>query len=100
MDCGRWILTRTKITDSGDPERPFAVDGDTFVCSSGRRRRPRKWAGANMGVQPDFQTAADRSCDNQKNNCAELANNGDESFEVSDCDKQNGRVCYLGRPRL
>ncbi|KAL2110994.1 hypothetical protein VUR80DRAFT_404 [Thermomyces stellatus] len=56
------------ITDSGDPERPFAVDGDTF---------------------PDFQSAADRSCDNQKNNCAELANNGEENFEVSDCDRQN-----------
>lgn len=42
------------------------------------------------GTQPDFQSAADRSCDNQKNNCAELANNGEENFEVSDCDRQNG----------
>ena len=41
-------------------------------------------------MQNDFKTAADRSCDNQKNNCAELANNGEQSFEVGDCDRQNG----------
>lgn len=48
-------------------------------------------------MQPDFQTAADRSCDNQKNNCAELANNGEESFEVGDCDQQNGAFLLLPR---
>ena len=41
-------------------------------------------------TQTDFQTAADRSCDNQKNNCAELANNGGGTFEVGECDRQNG----------
>lgn len=55
------------ITNSGNPERPFSVDGDTFN---------------------DFRTAADRSCDNQKNNCAEIANSGGP-FKVGDCDKQN-----------
>ncbi|PKS09342.1 hypothetical protein jhhlp_003956 [Lomentospora prolificans] len=38
---------------------------------------------------PDFNTAAGRSCDNQKNNCAEIANSGGP-FEVGDCDRQNG----------
>jgi hypothetical protein len=42
-------------------------------------------------VQPDFNTAADRACDTQKNACAEAANNGG-SHEVSDCDQQNGNV--------
>ena len=30
------LLTEVQITDSGDPERPFAVDGDTFVGPSRR----------------------------------------------------------------
>ncbi|KAL2149905.1 hypothetical protein VTH82DRAFT_7581 [Thermothelomyces myriococcoides] len=57
------------ITNSGDPERPYEVDGDTF---------------------PDYETAANRACDNQKNSCADIANNDPgASFEVSDCDRQN-----------
>ncbi|CCF47618.1 hypothetical protein CH063_04217, partial [Colletotrichum higginsianum] len=55
------------ITKSNNPERPFEVDGDTF---------------------PDFATAANRSCDNQKNKCSQAANNGEKKFEVSECDKQ------------
>ncbi|KAF2013710.1 hypothetical protein BU24DRAFT_464464 [Aaosphaeria arxii CBS 175.79] len=56
------------ITNSGDAERPFAVDGDTF---------------------PDFKTAAQRSCDKQANECSQAANEGDnKQFAVSDCDKQ------------
>ncbi|KXX82584.1 hypothetical protein MMYC01_200784 [Madurella mycetomatis] len=57
------------ITNSGDPERPFEVDGDTF---------------------PDYETAAIRACDNQKNVCADLANNGTGSFSVGECDQQTG----------
>ncbi|KAK6067962.1 hypothetical protein SCUP515_09875 [Seiridium cupressi] len=41
------------VTKSDDTERPFEIDGDTFT---------------------DFQTAAQRSCDNQKNACADVAN--------------------------
>ncbi|SPN99742.1 uncharacterized protein DNG_02593 [Cephalotrichum gorgonifer] len=67
-------VAASAISNSGDPERPFTVDGDTFN---------------------DFATAAGRSCDNQKNNCAELANNGGGDFEVGDCDKQN-EACKAG----
>ncbi|KAI0174312.1 hypothetical protein BJ166DRAFT_620829 [Pestalotiopsis sp. NC0098] len=57
------------ITNSGNTERPFEVDGDTF---------------------PDFSTAAGRSCDNQKNACAKVANSQQGgSLQVSDCDQQN-----------
>lgn len=57
------------VTNSGNSERPFEVDGDTFT---------------------DFNSAAQRSCDNQKNKCAQQANNGGNAgFEVSDCDNQN-----------
>ncbi|KAK3334869.1 hypothetical protein B0H65DRAFT_335615 [Neurospora tetraspora] len=59
------------IVFSGNPERPFEVEGDTF---------------------PDFPTAANRVCDKQKNACAEMANDASEvkSFRVSDCDEQRG----------
>ncbi|KAL2269525.1 hypothetical protein VTJ83DRAFT_1709 [Remersonia thermophila] len=56
------------IIKSDDPERPFEVDGDTFN---------------------DFESAANRACDNQKNVCANLANNGTGNFKVGDCDLQN-----------
>ncbi|GKT92518.1 neurofilament medium polypeptide protein [Colletotrichum tofieldiae] len=59
------------ITKSSNPERPFEVDGDTF---------------------PDFTTAANRACDNQKNKCSQAANNGPQKFEVSECDKQSGKL--------
>jgi len=55
------------ITDSGNPARPFEVQGDTF---------------------PDFASASTRSCDNQHNICADLANNGTGSFTVSQCSDQ------------
>ncbi|KAF2441406.1 hypothetical protein P171DRAFT_71506 [Karstenula rhodostoma CBS 690.94] len=62
------------IENSGDKERPFSVDGDTF---------------------PDFDTAAQRSCDNQSQGCNKQANeagNGNEGgFKVSDCDEQKGK---------
>ncbi|KAL1872393.1 hypothetical protein Daus18300_004363 [Diaporthe australafricana] len=57
------------VTNSGQSDRPFEVDGDTFT---------------------DFNSAAQRSCDNQKNKCAQQANSGGNAgFEVSDCDSQN-----------
>ncbi|KFY23272.1 hypothetical protein V493_05959 [Pseudogymnoascus sp. VKM F-4281 (FW-2241)] len=57
------------ITNTGDPDRPFQVGDDTFN---------------------DFKSAAGRSCDNQKNACAKIANDDDKSngLEVSDCDEQ------------
>ncbi|KAK4117460.1 hypothetical protein N656DRAFT_764676 [Canariomyces notabilis] len=58
------------IVNSGNPERPFEVDGDTFR---------------------DYQTAANRACDNQKNACADLANNGTGAFSVGECDQQTER---------
>ncbi|KAH6697551.1 hypothetical protein F5X68DRAFT_272446 [Plectosphaerella plurivora] len=61
------------ISKSSNPDRPFQVEGDTF---------------------PDFNTAADRACDTQKNACAEAANNGG-SHQVSDCDQQNDK-CKSG----
>ena len=41
-------------------------------------------------LQTDFKSAASRSCDDQKNACAKIANDGDQSngLKVSDCDKQ------------
>ncbi|KAK9780098.1 hypothetical protein AB5N19_07770 [Seiridium cardinale] len=57
------------VTKSDDTERPFEVDGDTFT---------------------DFQTAAQRSCDNQKNSCADVANSQQGgSLAVNDCDQQS-----------
>ncbi|KDN72409.1 hypothetical protein CSUB01_00092 [Colletotrichum sublineola] len=67
------------ITKSSNPERPFEVDGDTF---------------------PDFATAANRACDNQKNKCADAANNGSKKFSVSECDKQSGKLAPVQPPRL
>jgi hypothetical protein len=46
---------------------------------------------------PDFQTAANRACDNQKNDCSKLANNGQASFSVGDCDKQSGEFAVFFR---
>ncbi|KAI3397811.1 hypothetical protein diail_10344 [Diaporthe ilicicola] len=57
------------VTNSGQSDRPFEVDGDTFT---------------------DFASAAQRSCDNQKNKCAQVANSGSNAgFEVSACDSQD-----------
>jgi len=55
------------ITNTGDPQRQFGVDGDTFN---------------------DFRTAANRACDNQFNACADVANKKQGNFAVGDCDKQ------------
>lgn len=66
------------VTNSGNSERPFEVDGDTFT---------------------DFNSAAQRSCDNQKNKCAQQANSGGNAgFEVSDCDTQNSESWFSPSP--
>jgi len=64
------------ITDSGDPKRPFSVDGDTFT---------------------DFESAAQRSCDNQFNKCGQAANGGGNKggLTVGECDKQKGRCISI-----
>jgi hypothetical protein len=51
--------------------------------------------GGFVFVQRDFETAANRACDNQKNVCADAANNGTGAFKVGDCDKQSGEFVLL-----
>lgn len=48
-----------------------------------------------IATQNDFETAANRACDNQFNKCADVANSGKAAFEVGDCDKQNGAFVSL-----
>ncbi|KAF2266596.1 hypothetical protein CC78DRAFT_577906 [Lojkania enalia] len=62
-------IPASPITNSGNPERPFEVEGETF---------------------DQFSQAGQRSCDRQQNKCAEQANAQGNSggFEVGDCDKQ------------
>lgn len=55
------------ITNTGDPQRQFGVDGDSFN---------------------DFRSAANRACDNQFNDCADIANSKQGNFAVNDCDRQ------------
>jgi hypothetical protein len=57
------------ITNSGDAKRPFSVDGQTF---------------------DKFESAAQRSCDNQSQGCQREANDKKE-FTVGECDEQKGR---------
>ena len=63
--------TATPVLNSGDATRPFIVKGDTFV---------------NIGA------AFQRSCDQQFNACADLANNPSSgvTFGVSNCQTQLG----------
>ncbi|KAL0466683.1 hypothetical protein QR685DRAFT_547750 [Neurospora intermedia] len=79
------------IVFSGNPSRPFEVNGETFPSVYHATllylyRVPTD----DVSSQPDFATAASRVCDNQKNACADTANdeNKKTSFGVSDCDKQ------------
>ncbi|KAJ9352893.1 hypothetical protein DTO027B9_5641 [Paecilomyces variotii] len=65
-----------QITDTGNPARPFGVDGDTFT---------------------DFQSAGERSCDNQFNSCQLKANtNKTSNFTVKDCESQQ-KQCRLAQ---
>ncbi|KAF2737333.1 hypothetical protein EJ04DRAFT_574730 [Polyplosphaeria fusca] len=62
-------IAASPITNSGDSKRPFSVDGSTF---------------------DSFDSAAQRSCDNQANDCSQAANDeGNKGqFKVGDCDTQ------------
>ncbi|KAL5357873.1 hypothetical protein BJX96DRAFT_29240 [Aspergillus floccosus] len=56
------------ITDTGNAERPYGVDGDTFT---------------------DYASAAERSCNNQFNSCQLIANtDSSASFSLQDCQNQ------------
>lgn len=57
------------VVDSGDSNRPFEINGNTFVNLSG---------------------ALQRSCDVQFNTCANQANSGAD-FTVDQCQTQKGR---------
>ncbi|KAL4946162.1 hypothetical protein BDV06DRAFT_160982 [Aspergillus oleicola] len=73
------MLTLFKITETGDSERPYAVDGNTFT---------------------DYASAAQRSCNLQYNSC-QLAANTDSSvtFSLEDCqDQQND--CIADPPAI
>jgi hypothetical protein len=70
-------FSASPITNSGDDKRPFNVDGDTFT---------------------DFNSAAQRSCDNQFQQCSQTANeNGGNkgAFSVSECDTQKRMLSAL-----
>jgi hypothetical protein len=62
-------VAATPIEDSGDAKRPFSVAGATFV---------------NLGA------AVQRSCDQQFNKCANLANGGSQEVAFADCTAQKG----------
>ena len=64
-------IAATPVQDSGNPDRPFQVKGDTFV---------------NIGA------ALQRSCDQQFNACANAANGGDATLSVADCNTQKGKL--------
>ncbi|KAI0105664.1 hypothetical protein GGR51DRAFT_518746 [Nemania sp. FL0031] len=59
------------ITHSSDPQHPYSIGGEDVS---------------------DFNTAIDKTCDFQKNACADQANGPQKGqFEVSDCDAQSNR---------
>ncbi|KAL5118572.1 hypothetical protein ACEQ8H_003587 [Pleosporales sp. CAS-2024a] len=60
-------IAATPVLASGDAKRPFSVKGDTFV---------------NIGA------ALQRSCDQQFNACANVANQGGAAFKLADCSAQ------------
>ncbi|KAL1801459.1 hypothetical protein ACET3X_001801 [Alternaria dauci] len=60
-------VAATPVLDSGIADRPFSVKGDTFVNLAG---------------------ALQRSCDQQFNGCANLANGGNGNFSTQECQAQ------------
>ena len=60
-------IPATPILDSGDAKRPFSVKGDTFV---------------------NLAAAVQRSCDQQFNACANMANGGNGDFSFAECTAQ------------
>lgn len=61
-------VAATPVLDSGNADRPFDVKGDTFV---------------------NLDAALARSCDQQFNGCANLANGGAD-FSTAECQAQKG----------
>ncbi|RHZ44622.1 uncharacterized protein CDV56_103588 [Aspergillus thermomutatus] len=56
------------VTSTGDAERPYGVDGNTFT---------------------DFESAAQRSCNEQFDSCQKIANTDPSaSFSLQDCQNQ------------
>lgn len=72
-------IAATPVQNSGNPDRPFQVKGDTFV---------------NVGA------ALARSCDQQFNACANAANGGDETLSIAQCSAQKGRRILAIRDRI
>jgi uncharacterized membrane protein len=65
------------VTDSGDAKKPFQVKNDTFG---------------------NLSAALQRSCDQQFNACANLANGGDQTVSVQECSAQKGMwICMCRR---
>jgi hypothetical protein len=62
-------VTATPVINTGDAKRPFSVKGATFT---------------GLGA------ALARSCDQQFNACANLANGGDKTLSVTQCTAQKG----------
>ncbi|KAG9198120.1 hypothetical protein G6514_010446 [Epicoccum nigrum] len=60
-------VTATPVINTGDAKRPFSVKGATFT---------------GLGA------ALARSCDQQFNACANLANGGDKTLSVTQCTAQ------------
>ncbi|TRX94057.1 hypothetical protein FHL15_005135 [Xylaria flabelliformis] len=64
-------LVNPRITLSDDPQHPYSVNGQQVS---------------------DFNTAIDKTCDFQKNDCSELANGAQKGqISVSDCDDQSSQ---------
>jgi len=70
-------VAATPVLSSGDATRPFSVKGDTFV---------------------NVSAALQRSCDQQFNGCANLANGGGADFSIEECQAQKGEfsICFSG----
>ncbi|KAL4918538.1 hypothetical protein BDW62DRAFT_62612 [Aspergillus aurantiobrunneus] len=65
------------IIETGDSERPYTVDGNTFT---------------------DYNSAAQRSCNIQFDNCQKIANeDSSASFSVDDCQSQQND-CLIDPP--
>ncbi|KAI1452214.1 hypothetical protein F4805DRAFT_44034 [Annulohypoxylon moriforme] len=76
-----------QIVSNDDPDdaknHPFKIEG-------GQR--------SNGDTFSDFNSASNRVCDDQKNDCADLSNKGDASFKVSDCDTQDNECKQANTP--
>jgi hypothetical protein len=70
------LNTAKQITETGDPTRPFALDGNTFA---------------------DFPSALQRSCGNQLNGCQAIVNGGNNTagMTLADCDTQQSMYRFF-----